>query len=280
MEATVINTEIKVLQQTAILGKEITVYGTLENPFFLAKDVAEWIEYAKTSKGSYDVSRMISTVDEDEKLIRTLFVSGQNRKTWFLTEDGIYEVLMQSRKPIAKQFKKAVKKILKEIRTKGGYIATSQNDTPEMIMARALQVAQQTIDSHEQQVKLLEGRNETLLLENEQSKKEIKELKPDAEYTQKVLNAPNTFTTTSIAKELNFRSAQALNKELRTRGIIFKNSDGIWVLYSKYAGKNYTKTRSKPIWNEKHQQYFDTVITVWTEKGRQFLNSLFKEQVA
>lgn len=47
-------------------------------------------------------------VDEDEKLIYTIYTSGQKREVWFLTKDGIYEVLMQSRKPIAKQWKKEV----------------------------------------------------------------------------------------------------------------------------------------------------------------------------
>lgn len=59
---------------------------------------------------------MLNVVDEDEKLTYTLYISGQNRQAWFLTEDGLYEVLMQSRKPIAKDFKKEVKKILKQIR--------------------------------------------------------------------------------------------------------------------------------------------------------------------
>ncbi|MCU5430713.1 hypothetical protein [Bacillus anthracis] len=45
-----------------------------------------------------DLSRMVGLVDEEEKLKRTLYVSGQNREMWFLTEDGLYEVLMQSRK--------------------------------------------------------------------------------------------------------------------------------------------------------------------------------------
>jgi prophage antirepressor-like protein len=49
--------------------------------------------------------------------------SGQLRKMWFLTEDGLYEVLMQSRKPIAKEFKRQVKIILKDIRRHGLYAA-------------------------------------------------------------------------------------------------------------------------------------------------------------
>ena len=67
---------------------------------------------------------MLATVDDEEKTIRTIVTSGSNYQTeaWFLTEDGLYEVLMQSRKPKAKEFKKEVKKILKSIRKTGGYV--------------------------------------------------------------------------------------------------------------------------------------------------------------
>ena len=67
-----------------------------------------------------------------------------------LTEDGLYEVLMQSRKPIAKEFKREVKKILKSVRKNGGYLAGQENDTPEMIVAKALVVAQNIIKQNEQ----------------------------------------------------------------------------------------------------------------------------------
>lgn len=106
--------EIKVINKSMLLGKEIDVYGSVDEPLFLAKDVAEWIEHTQPSK-------MVETVDEDEKLMGTIFLSGQNREVWMLTEDGLYEVLMQSRKPIAKQFKKGVKEILKTIRKTGCY---------------------------------------------------------------------------------------------------------------------------------------------------------------
>ena len=71
---------------------------------------------------------MMQKVDDDEKLLQTLFVSGQNRTVWFLTENGLYEVLMLSRKPKAKEFKKKVKEILKTIRKTGGYINQGQED--------------------------------------------------------------------------------------------------------------------------------------------------------
>ncbi len=67
---------------------------------------------------------MLNKVDEEEKTTRKISPSGSNYQTeaWFLTEDGLYEVLMQSRKPIAKQFKKKVKEILKDIRKHGAYM--------------------------------------------------------------------------------------------------------------------------------------------------------------
>lgn len=91
--------ELQVIDRSEILGQEITTYGDIENPLFLAKDVANWIEHSHTT-------RMLETVDEDEKLNGVIFHAGQNREMTFLTEDGLYEVLMQSRKPIAKQFKR------------------------------------------------------------------------------------------------------------------------------------------------------------------------------
>ena len=103
--------ELQVIKEQEVLGREFRIYGDFENPLFLARDVAEWIEYDVNKVG-----QMLKTIDEDEKKTSPLHYSGQIRNMWFLTEDGLYEVLMQSRKPIAKQFKKQVKTILKELR--------------------------------------------------------------------------------------------------------------------------------------------------------------------
>ena len=101
--------EMQVIDKTEILDREVITYGDLENPLFLAKDVANWIEHS-------DVSKMIRNVDDDEKVKNNNPTLGGQQEMWFLTEDGLYEVLMQSRKPIAKQFKKKVKKLLKDLR--------------------------------------------------------------------------------------------------------------------------------------------------------------------
>ena len=117
--------EIKVIDEREVLGKHFRVYGDIENPLFLAKDVAEWIEHS-------NITRMLSSVDEDEKVkIRPnqkLGLLTSNNEYNFLTEDGLYEVLMQSRKPIAKQFKKEVKKILKQIRLTGGAVIEDREE--------------------------------------------------------------------------------------------------------------------------------------------------------
>lgn len=103
--------QVQVLDKRNILGEEVVTYGDAENPLFLARDIAIWID----ERDGYTVSRK---VDEDEKLIHRFCVPGdtQEREHTLLTEEGLYEVLMLSKKPIAKQFKKKVKKLLKEIR--------------------------------------------------------------------------------------------------------------------------------------------------------------------
>lgn len=106
------NKTLQVLKETELLGQQFTVFGTAEQPLFLASDIANLLSLT-------NVSDMIKRVDEEE--LTKFNLGGQRGDTWFLTEDGLYEILMQSRKPIAKQFKKGVKTILKEIRKKGSY---------------------------------------------------------------------------------------------------------------------------------------------------------------
>ncbi|HBF1403349.1 TPA: phage antirepressor KilAC domain-containing protein [Clostridioides difficile] len=136
---------LQTIKEQELLGKEFRVYGTLEKPLFLAKDVAEWIEHS-------NVSTMLSNIEVEEKELIQIGTLNNAYSAWFLTEDGLYEVLMQSRKQIAKQFKKEVKKILKEIRKTGGYIHTTENMSDDEIMARALQVAQKTIEKKSREI--------------------------------------------------------------------------------------------------------------------------------
>lgn len=251
--------EVRVISKSNLLGKEIDVYGDATNPLFLAKDVADWI-------GHSDVSTMIRVVDEDEKMSLTNpnnLCGGQ--KSWFLTENGLYEVLMQSRKPIAKLFKKGVKKILHEIRTKGGYIAAKRDDTPEMIMARAVLVAQETMKKQKQQ---LEQANERIALQDAQ----LKQQAPKVKYVDNVLQSVNTYTTTQMSKELGLREAKQLYNNLKEHGYMFKQS-GQWLLTAKYSEKGYTKSRTYQF-TRNDGSIGTSSTTVWTEKGRHWLHEL------
>lgn len=165
---------------------------------------------------------MIQRVDEDE--VTKLNLGGQRGETWMLTENGVYEVLMQSRKPIAKQFKKGVKKILHEIRVKGGYIATKVNDAPELIMARALVVAQETFRIHEEQVKLLESQNKRML--------------PKAEFYDTVMVSSDAKEMKEVAKLLDMGIGRNnLFKFLREQKVLDKHNQP----YQLYVDKRWFK---------------------------------------
>lgn len=94
-----------------IMDVELAMFGTFAQPLFLAVDIAEVIEYSPDK-----AHQMLDLVDDDEKLLDTVYRGGQQREMWFVTENGLYELLMQSRKPKAKLFKVHVKKLLKKIR--------------------------------------------------------------------------------------------------------------------------------------------------------------------
>lgn len=85
---------------------------------------------------------------------------------WFLTEGGLYEVLMQSRKPIAKKLKKEIKKILKQIRLTGGYIPISNEDDEKVILEKAVKILNKTLESKEILLKQKEEELEVLRLRN------------------------------------------------------------------------------------------------------------------
>ena len=117
--------KLQMIYNQEVLGKDFHIYGTVDEPLFLAKDVANWIEHS-------NARMMLKIVDVDEKLcVNNPYALKGQQEQWFLTENGLYEVLFQSRKPIAKQFKKQVKAILKEIRIKGGYI--NEGATPQQL---------------------------------------------------------------------------------------------------------------------------------------------------
>ncbi len=265
-----LNHPIQVLKQTELLGHQFTVYGTAENPLFLAKEVAECIEHS-------NITVMLQTIDEEEKVKITPKQSlGDlvNYKEYnFLTEDGLYEVLMQSRKPIAKQFKKGVKQILHEVRTTGGYLATKAEDTPEEIMARALTIAQATLAKREERLKQLEAETEQQQATIELQQKELTQAAPKVNYYDTHLQSVNTLTTTQVAKEIGM-NAEKLNSKLKELGIQYKQSDQ-WLLKAPYDKWGMRDVRTNIFTSERGNTHTN-IYTVWTQRGRRFIIALYE----
>lgn len=199
---------LEVLEQRELLGKDFRIYGDKENPLFLAKDVAEWIEHS-------NLTMMLKNIDEDEQVkIRpkqSLGLLTSNNEYNFLTEDGLYEVLMQSRKPIAKSFKKEVKKILKQIRTTGGAV----RDEEEFI--------KNYFPSFSEEVK------QAMVLDlKHQNAKIQKELENKNKFIKQIAVSENSLLVREVAKIASKNGIvigqNELYAKLREWGMIFKNS--------------------------------------------------------
>lgn len=196
---------INVIDEREVLGFDFKVYGDADNPLFLAKDVAKWIEHSNPTE-------MVKNIDEDEKLNSTIFSGGQKREMTFLTEDGLYEVLMQSRKPIAKAFKKEVKKILKDIRTTGGYIVGQENLSDDELLERAVMVAQRKIKERDKEIA--------------QQREQIAEMQPKAIFADAVSSSSNSILVRDMAKLLKQNGVDIGEKRLfeylRNNGYLIK----------------------------------------------------------
>jgi prophage antirepressor-like protein len=128
---------IPILDRRDVLGKFVAVFGTREKPLFCARDVADWFDYS-------NVSVMLQNVDDDEKVKLKGCISpscnpsnGENEHTerWFLTEGGFYELLMQSRKPIAKGLKDGIKQLLSDIRLGRGVMQVDASTMDILLFA-------------------------------------------------------------------------------------------------------------------------------------------------
>jgi prophage antirepressor-like protein len=255
--------EIKIINKSTLLDKEIDVWGSVEHPLFRANDLMSWLDIK-------NVTSLIGRVDQDEVL--KLNLSSRSGETWFLTEDGLYEVLMCSRKPIAKQFRKGVKKILHEIRIKGGYIATNENDSDEDIMARAYVIAQRTLARREERIKQLETQTEQQAETINLQKKELTVAAPKAEYYDKTLASTSCMTTTQVADDLHI-TARTLNAKLKDLGIIYSQS-GQWHLKMPYKGWNLAGTRTYNYQSSNGETLTSTTL-VWNQRGKRFIIALY-----
>ena len=222
--------ELQIIDERELLGKHFVIYGTPEEPLFKAKDVAEWIGYYKNPQGYYDVSSMVKTVDEDEKELIQIGTKNNLLSAWFLTEDGLYEVLMQSRKPIAKKFKKEVKKILKQIRQPGGYMPSVPEETNEQLMARAFIVAQNTIAERDRQLAAIQE-------ENRKQQEQLEEQAPKVELADERLAMNGCISITDANKTFGLGQGK-LMQWARNKGFIDKRN---YIKEVNQAGRKYFK---------------------------------------
>lgn len=211
-----------------------------------------------------------------------LATTGGVQKVTFVNEDGLYDVILDSRKPQAKAFRKwLTSEVIPSIRKNGGYIASTESDTPEMIMARALKIADETIKRNEERLKELEQTTHKQAQELEVKDAQITELntavsemQPKVSYVDTILQCKDTVQTTIIAQDYG-KSAKAFNILLRNFGIQRKVGTA-WVLYAKHIANGYVQSKT---FTYKHKDGTDGARTYseWTQKGRMFLYDTLKK---
>ena len=130
-------------------GKIRAVRGEDSEPWFVAKDVATILGYG-------DATHMTRRLESDEKGLRSVEILGGIQAVTVVTEPGLYSAILGSRVPEAKAFKRWVThEVLPALRRDGGYMV-ARDETPEQTMARAVLLAQQTIDRQKSRIAELE----------------------------------------------------------------------------------------------------------------------------
>lgn len=173
----------------------------------------------------------------------------------YLPENAVYALAMKADNKRAINFQIwLATEVVPSIRKTGGYIATTNTMSDEDIMAKALQIANAKI----------EARN-----------KEIKELKPRADYTDTILDSKSLFTVSQIAKDYGMGSKK-FNDLLHSLKIQFKQGEQ-WLLYAKYQDKGYVFSSSFPVTHSNNKVEVK-MTTKWTQKGRKFLYDFLKIQ--
>lgn len=185
-----------------------------------------------------------------------------------IPEGDIYRLAAKSELPGADLFERWIfDTVLPQIHHTGGYIPQDNTDTDADILAKALLIAQKTIENKDKLLTQAE-------FENKQKDQVIGELQPRADYTDNILKNTGLVTISQIAKDYGM-SGNKMNEKLHGLGVQFKQS-GQWLLYSKYHDKGYTHSETIPITRTDGRKDVK-MNTKWTQKGRLFLYNLLKE---
>jgi len=216
-------------------------------PWLVGKDAAVALGYTNPQKAIRD------HVDEEDKTVNESF-SVNGTALILINESGLYSLVLSSKLPGAKKFRRWVtSEVLPSIRKTGGYALPK--DYPSALRALA--------DTAEKCL--------FLQAENEAQRQAIADFQPIKQYVDTILSSTRTLTTTQIAADYDM-SAKKLNKILHEEGIQ-RYVNNQWILYKQYMGKGYTKSKTINITRSDGRP--DTVLnTEWTQKGRLLIHEI------
>ncbi len=259
--------EIQIFNNPAF-GEVRVVMDESNEPMFCLADVCNVL--------GLDPSQVVKRLSDGVVTIHpTIDALGREQKANFINEDGLYDVILDSRKKKARMFRKWVtSEVLPSIRKTGGYLVVSDSDTEAEILARAVLVAQDTLKRREQRIAQLESDNKALVAINHEQAEAISEMTPKVNYCDVILASPTTVLVTEIAQDYGM-SARKLNKLLHTMGIQHKVGRS-WVLYAKYLTEGYVQSYTEPNKNSRFGGTF--TYSKWTQKGRIFLYNELKNR--
>ena len=223
--------------------------------WLVGRDVAEILLYKEPHKA------IARHADEDDRMKHPVIDSiGRTQDTWIINESGLYALVLGSEMKEAKRFKNWVtKEVLPTIRKHGAYLTPQKIEEVLMDPDTIIQLATQL-------------KEERALVQKQ--KQIIGELKPKADYMDRILKNKGLVTITQIAKDYGM-SGQAMNKLLHDLGVQYKQS-GQWLLYREHHGKGYTHSETVEIIRSDGREDVK-MNTKWTQKGRLFLYELLKE---
>lgn len=236
------NEVLKVVTEKEILGKQIKMYGSIESPYFVASDVAEWLG----ERDGYTVARKVDDEEKDTQIVCTL---GGNQKTTVLTEDGLYDACMLSRKKIAKPLKKEIKKYLKSIRLTGAAIPEGREQ--EMVNYYFSSLSSD-----------LQGQIVNELIEKN---KELQQFYDD------LMNTEGLMQINTVAKELGI-GEYTLFAYLRGKKVFFYDKDKVNVPYERFRKEGKFVVKETPCHDGNIR-----AVTYATKKGLEYIRRLLRK---
>ncbi|EEV29246.1 prophage antirepressor [Enterococcus casseliflavus EC30] len=246
--------EVKIMNQLEIFNFENNEVRTVlvdDEPYFVGKDIAEVLGYINTRDA---LSKHVDLEDKHRVAIRDTI--GRSQNVVAINESGLYSLIISSKLPNAKKFKRWVtKEVLPSIRKHGMYAKDELVNNPELFL--------EVLDNYRAE----KEKNKMLVTE-------LKETQPIVSYYNEILQSNETLTITQIAADYGM-SGRAMNQLLK-RLRVQRKVNNQWVLFSDLVRKGLTRSETKRVQNGNK-----TVVTTrWTQKGRLFLyNTLKKEGI-